>query len=232
MPGAFGAHPPRSPAFRIACAKKRWIRSVMLFRVLAIGFLLVSPANLGDATADGETAEALVETARGHFAIHENARSSGQASAPSRKGQTEVRYDLPSGERFATYYLNSDGALRELGINSPTSKAYAKTSDRRAFLERLMEIAAPRSTLEERSWAALQLDGIWSERVRPFPVQVGDYVFGGITVRSPRGAHDHFTIVATDTGARGMTFERRRQSGAARPLSRQASRPLSDHPRQ
>ena len=204
----------------------------MLIRCLAIGFLLGSPASLGGATGDGETAEALVETARGHFAIQEDARSSSPALAPSREGQIEVRFDLPSGERFTTYYLTSDGALSELGINSPTSRAYAKTPDRRAFLERLMEIAAPRSSSEERAWAAIQLDGVWSERVRPLPVQVGDYVFGGITVKSPRGAHDHFTIVAIDTGARGMTFERRLQSGAARPLSRQASRPLSDYPRQ
>ncbi|MBX7483015.1 hypothetical protein [Qipengyuania qiaonensis] len=179
----------------------------MFSRFLAISFFLATPACVGAETTDVQIAEVVVQTAKDHFAIHENVRSSGSALAPSHSGLTEVQYNLPSGERFATYYVNSDGALSELVINGPTSEQYVKTPSRRFFLERLIGLMAPQSTSKERVWAAGQLDGVWTERVRPLPVQVGNYVFDGGVVRSPKGAHDNFKIIAVGTGATGLKFQ-------------------------
>lgn len=70
-----------------------------------------------------------------------------------------------------------------------------------------MEIVVADSGSEERAWAAKQLDESWSERVRSLPVQVGGYVFSGITVQSPAGSHDNFRIIALDTGAVGLRYQ-------------------------
>ena len=163
-----------------------------------------------DAELGGEQrAEEVVNTAKRHFAIHDATRTSEGATAPSYGGLTQVRYDSGSGGRFATYHLTANGQLIDLIVNAPTADPYRVDAGRREFVERLMEIAAPEVTAEERAWGAQQLETAWTERVRPLPVHVGNYVFSGITVHSASGAHDKFTITTAGCGATGLRFRLR-----------------------
>lgn len=193
-------------AFRRCHRRPFKIKLGMFFRFLAIGLFLAAPAYVGARTDETELAETLVAIARSHFAVEGDTRSSGQAAAPSLQGLSEVRYDFPSGNRFATFHLTADGAFRQIIINAPNNEPYKKAPDRRAFLERAMELAAPQSSPEERQWAATTLDRNWTQRVQPIPVQIGSYVFGGITVHSPQGIHDKFKITAVEAGATGWKF--------------------------
>lgn len=166
--------------------------------------------NFEDAALGGEQrAEEVVEAAKLHFAIHDATRTSEGASAPFYRGQTQVRYDSVSAGRFATYHLTANGQLIDLIVNAPTAAPYRVASGRREFIERLMEIAAPEITEEERVWGAQRLDSVWTQRVRPLPVHVGNYVFSAITVHSTSGAHDKFTITNAGCGATGIRFRLR-----------------------
>jgi hypothetical protein len=178
-----------------------------MFRLSSVVFLFIASACAAAEPVGEQQGEALVTIARTHFAVQTATRSSGDASAPSARGLSEVRYDLPTGGRLAAYYLTPDGKLLKFFVNAPTSNPYLEINDRRRFIEKLMEIVVADSGSEERAWAAKQLDESWSERVRSLPVQVGGYVFSGITVQSPAGSHDNFRIIALDTGAVGLRYQ-------------------------
>ncbi|PSJ36503.1 hypothetical protein C7I55_25875 [Sphingomonas deserti] len=117
---------------------------------------------------------------------------------------TEVRYELPTGDRLATYFIATDGKLKEFILNGPAAEPYMPVRERRAFIEQMMEVAAPSSSRAERAWGARQLDSSWREWLRP--LQVGEYVFGGMIVSSANGTHDHFKITAADIETTGLKY--------------------------
>ncbi len=173
-------------------------------------------------TASAETktsplAEQMVSAARDHFAIQSGIATNAQSESQVRQGLTQVEINLLSGERFVTYMMRGNGALYEIFLNAPSSRTYKKSHNRRALIEKFIRLASPSATDEERDWAVDQLDLNWSQRVRPLPVQVGSFVFSGITVHSANGAHDHFRITALDAGITGLKCCNRLFPGGMRP---------------
>lgn len=172
-------------------------------------------------TARSPLAEKLVASAEQHLGVSDltvTSRLDESPFAPER-GLTEFIFtELGSDRTFAYYTAKSDGNFVQLTINSPLNTAYQKARDRRALIENLIKLAAPKASGEERRWASEQLDAEWTESVRPLPVRVGAFVFGGITVRTPRGAFDKLTVAAVEAGAAGLECCRRLTPGGTRPL--------------
>jgi hypothetical protein len=176
----------------------------MYLRSLAISIACVASAC--HSAEDGERrAAALVEAAQEHLRVPDVKRTVGRGFGPARRNLTEVRYENPTIGRFATYYLGTDGVLVEFVVNQPVAHPYVPIKDRVVFIERMMEIAAPSSSRAERAWGAKQLDSLWTPVTHPLQVQVGDYVFSGIT----GGAHDTLRLVAADTGVSGLKYRPR-----------------------
>ena len=176
----------------------------MSFRVFFFGVACVATACHSAVPSGEQRAEQLVKVAQAHLGVDDLNQSIGKGFGKARSNLTEVSYDTPELRRFATYYLTREKSLREFVVNQPDAEPYAPIRERTAFIERMMEIAAPESSKAERAWGAKQLDSLWKKPVRPLPVQVGDYVFSGIT-----GTHDTLRIVAADTGATGLKYRPR-----------------------
>lgn len=154
-------------------------------------------------------AEMLVGLTKEHFETSDTVRSGSKATRPAYRDDMEFRYDRSNGSRVATYYIAQDGKLREFILNGPNAEPYTPVKKRRAFIERMIEIVAPSSSRAERVWAANSLDAIWTRRMRPLPVQVGDYVFKGMTVGGGTGTHDTFWIIAASAGVTGLKYSPR-----------------------
>ena len=179
----------------------------MYLRLAIIMSVLVPTVAVAIVEPVGEQrAQALVEAAKQHLGMHDLKRSTATRPGLTHRGMTEVIYEEPLRGRFATYYLDADGALKEFVVNSLDVDPYAPVRKRRAFIARMMEIVAPRSSNAERDWGANQLDAPWTQRVRPLSVKVGDYVFRGGTTVNPKGFHDTFWIVTADRGYSGLKY--------------------------
>lgn len=188
-----------------------------ILRIISILLGLAFSVTASAETKTSPLAEQMISTARDHFAIQIGIAANSQSESQVRQGVTQVEINFLSGERFATYMVRGNGALYEIFLNTPTSKTYKKSHNRRALIEKFIRLAAPSATDEERDWAADQLDLNWSQRVRPLPVQVGSFVFSGITLHSANGAHDHFRITALDAGNTGLKCCKRLFPGGMRP---------------
>ncbi|WP_242129410.1 hypothetical protein [Sphingobium sp. Sx8-8] len=167
---------------------------------------LPAPAAAITEPAGEETAQALVEAARRHIGIGDLKRSTATPQGPTYRGMKEVNYEDATRGRFATYFLGSGGALKEIVLNGPDVDPYTPVKNRSAFIIRMIEIVAPGSSQAERDWGANQLNAPWTQRVRPLPVQIGDYVFRGGTTSNAKGFHDTFWIVAADMGYQGRKY--------------------------
>lgn len=173
----------------------------MFLRVLALSIAAtLAPACNAAVPGGRERGEALVAAAQQHLDVPDVKLGDEQLIGPRMRDLTDVHYDWPTG-RFATYLLTKDGRLKQFVVNQRDVEPYAPVKDRRAFIERLMEIAAPESSKAERAWGAMQLDMLWGRASHPLPVQVGGYVFKGIT-----GRHDTFTVVEADAVTTGLKY--------------------------
>ena len=195
--------------------------SMRVFHLLSLASAMALSVSASAETARSPLAEKLVASAEQHLGVSDltvTSRLDESPFAPER-GLTEfIFFELSSGLTFAHYTARSDGTFVQLTLNSPPNTDYQKARDRRALIENLIKLAAPEASGEERQWASEQLDAEWSERVRPLPVRIGAFVFGGITVRTPRGAFDKLTVAAVDAGAVGLECCRRLTIGGARPI--------------
>lgn len=173
----------------------------MPFRAFFLGVACVASACHSAVPSGEQRAEELVKLAQAHLGVYDLNQSIGKGFGKARSNLTEVSYDTPELRRFATYYLTPEKSLREFVVNQPDAEPYMPIRNRAAFIERVMEIAAPESSKAERTWGAKQLDSLWKKPLNPLPVQVGGYVFSGIT-----STHDTLRIVAADTGASGLKY--------------------------
>ena len=182
----------------------------MYVRALLASLVCVTSACSAAEPSGEQRAKALVEVAQEHLKVHDANRSVGQAFGPARRDFKEIRYDSPTVGRFVTYYTTPEGAMKEFVVNQPNANPYEPIKARAVFIERMMEIAAPDSSPAERAWGSKQLDSLWTPSTHPLPVQVGDYVFSGLTGGYGDLKHDNLRIVAADTGAAGLKFRQRR----------------------
>ena len=187
----------------------------MYLRILAFSSACVTSVCQSAEPIGQQRGEALVRAAQQHLGVRDSTRTVGLRIGAAREHFREVRYDRPGHNRFATYVLDEQGKLREFVVNQPDGVPYKPIENRPAFIAGLMEIVAPASSKDERIWAGRQLDSLWTKVTHPRPVQVGDYVFNGLT-GGFRGFHDTLWIVAAGTGASGLRYRAPYSTGNAR----------------